>query len=83
MATAMVAVRLFSRHEIESRLAPYRCHRVKALPDGSELWETGWGEPFVLTPEQGNRYDEWQYFQVLSNVIGPTKLPNWAEEELN
>jgi hypothetical protein len=83
MATAMVAVRLFTRAEIESRFAPYRCRLVRALPDGSELWETGWGEPFVMVPEQGDRYDEWQYRKALANVIGPTMPSNWHAGGLN
>ena len=80
MATAMVAVRLYSRSEIEIRLAPYRCRCLKSLPDGSELWETGWGVPFVLLPEHGDRYDEWQYLQVLANIIGQTMPPDWKGE---
>lgn len=77
----MTAVRFLTRNELEQRLAAYRCQYVRTFPDGTELWQTGWNEPFVLTPESGdNRYDEWQYFQLLAHVIAKTMPPDWNNE---
>ena len=62
----MIAVRLFSRGEIVSRLAPYKCRHISDLGDGLEIWETGCGYPFTLQ-SQGQRYDEWQYRRILAS----------------
>jgi hypothetical protein len=71
-----VAVRIIDRAEFVKRLASYKCQLVQEYPSGFELWETGWGEPFTMWPENG-RYDEWAYFELLAKVIGPTMPANW------
>jgi hypothetical protein len=40
-----------------------------------ELWETGWGEPFSLSPEDAS-YDEWQWRRV-HFLIRKTLPPVW------
>jgi hypothetical protein len=72
----MVAVRLIDRAELEKRLAPYKCRLVESHPSGLEVWETGWDEPFPMWQENG-LYEEWAYFKLLSDVIGPTMPANW------
>ena len=72
----MVAVRFLDRPELERRLAPYKCKLVQTYPSGLEMWETGWGEPFPMWNENGH-YDEWAYFKLLAEVIGPTMPANW------
>lgn len=73
----MIAVRSLPRAEIEYRLKTYGCRLVSKLDDGTELWETGWAQPFILTPEPDGTYDEWQYFQVMARVIATTMPPDW------
>ena len=72
----MVAARRITRAELEVRLQPYRCKMLAAYKSGFELWETGWGEPFTLWPEDG-LYDEWQYFRVLGTLISTTMPEDW------
>jgi hypothetical protein len=74
----MSAIRSLPRATIEERLRPYSCRFLRPLDDGTELWETGWGEPFVLSPEPDGMYDEWQYFQLLARVIAKTMPPDWS-----
>lgn len=76
----MAAVRLLSREELEKRFRPYRCRFLADIGAGIELWETGWGFAFTLTPENG-LYDEWDYTRVLSYVIGKTIPPGWSPPE--
>jgi hypothetical protein len=73
----MTAVRALSRADLEQRLASYGCRFLRKLDDGTELWQTGWNEPFSLTPEPDGTYDEWQYFQLVARVIARTMPPNW------
>ena len=55
----MSAEPLLTRAELEKRLRPYRCRQLDTLPDGSELWISGWGVLFVLSPEgDTGSYDE-------------------------
>jgi hypothetical protein len=75
----MVAARLLSRDELKRRLQTYRCELIEAYPSGFELWETGWGEPFTLWPEDG-RYDEWQYFKLVGGLIAQTMPQDWNGE---
>jgi len=72
----MVAVRIIDRAEFEKRTASYKCRLLKEYPSGFELWETGWGEPFTMWPEDGH-YEERAYFELLANVIGPSMPQNW------
>jgi hypothetical protein len=72
----MVAVRFIDRAELEKRLAPYKCRLIQAHASGLEIWETGWSEPFTLWCENG-RYEEWAYFKLLADVIGPTMPATW------
>lgn len=69
------AIRLL-RAELERRLAPYTCRQIAEFGPGIELWETGWGEPFTLSPEEGY-YDEFQYRRVIF-LIGKTMPPGWS-----
>jgi hypothetical protein len=76
----MTAVRLLSFHDILSRLAPYGGQREMVLPDGTELWKTGWNFPFMLRPEHGGMYDEWQYTRAVG-AIGPTIPEDWNDDK--
>jgi hypothetical protein len=78
----MIAVRFFARSDVERILAPYGCECAKTLPDGTELWVTGWNEYFTLSPEDpagdhDPRYDFWQIQRVMSAVIGQTMPSDW------
>jgi hypothetical protein len=73
----MNAVRALPYNVLEERLRIYGCRLIRRLAEGAELWETGWGEPFVLSPEPDGLYDEWQYFQLLAGVIAKTMPPDW------
>ena len=77
----MAAVRALSRAVIEERLKTYGCRFLQRLDDGTELWETGWGEPFTLVPEPDGKYDEWQYFQLLARIIAKTMPPDWNSKD--
>lgn len=71
----------FDREELFRRLAPYQCKlvaQISAQPP-IELWETGWGEPFSLSPESGY-YDEWQWRRVLF-LIQKTLPPGWQRPQ--
>jgi hypothetical protein len=57
-------------------VAPYKRRLIQAHRSGFEIWETGWGEPFTMWPENG-RYEDWAYFKLLADVIGPTMPQNW------
>jgi hypothetical protein len=72
----MLAVRLIDRDELLRRFAPYECRLLHVNPSGFELWETGWGEPFTMWPENG-LYEEATYFDILAGIIGPTMPSNW------
>ena len=74
----MIAVRLISRAELESRLRPYLCRKVCEITGGAELWETGWGEPFTVFAIAG-RYDDWQYVKIVSGVIASTIPDDWDQ----
>jgi hypothetical protein len=74
----MIAVRLISYKDMRANLAPYDCMRVATLQPGLELWETGWGTCFTLSPEANGSYDEWQYRRVLTEVIARTMPPKWS-----
>jgi hypothetical protein len=72
----MAAVRLITKSEMEKRLRRYGCKFVESHPSGFEIWETGWQEPFTLWSEN-DRYDEWQYFNLLGKVIAQTMPSDW------
>ena len=72
----MVAVRLIDQDELIKRLAPYGCRLIRRFPSGFELWETGWGEPFTMWPEN-DLYELTAYFDILARVIGPSMPANW------
>ena len=76
----MTAVRALPRAVLEERLKIYGCRFIRSLPDGTQLWETGWKEPFTLVPEPDGKYDEWQYFQLVARVIAKTMPPDWNEK---
>ncbi|HEY3778039.1 MAG TPA: hypothetical protein VGL35_08265 [Rhizomicrobium sp.] len=65
------------REELVHRLAPYRCRLICELASNPcvELWESGWREPFTLSPENG-QYDEWQWRRV-QFLIQKTLPPGW------
>lgn len=75
----MIAIRALPRAVILERLKTYGCRFVRKLDDGTEIWETGWGEPFSLTPEPDGKYDEWAYFQLVARVIAKTMPPDWHD----
>lgn len=75
----MTPLRRLSRAELEQRLAPYKCRMMAEVCPGVELWETGWGEGFTLTPEDGF-YDDFQYRKTLF-LIARTMPPFWNPEE--
>ncbi len=70
-------VRLFDSAHIAAKLKPYGCRKISVHPEGFELWETGWGEAFTLSPTPDGRCDEWQIEQVLCGVIAQTMPDNW------
>ena len=74
-----MAARLLTREQLSERLAPYACRLIQEQGSGLEFWVTGWNYPFTLTPEPGSdgRYDEWQYFRILAEVIGKTMPQDW------
>jgi hypothetical protein len=73
-----MAVRLLSKKEMQKRLAVYGCKPLESLKDGTEVWVTGWGIPFTLSPEgEPHGYDEWQFQRVLAKVIAVTMPPDW------
>jgi len=81
----MIAVRFYSKTELLKTLAPYKCRCIETLADGTEVWETGWGVHFTLTPEpppyddgDENRYDWWQVNQLIAMIIGPTLPPGFG-----
>jgi|HubBroStandDraft_2_1064218.scaffolds.fasta_scaffold11849_6 hypothetical protein len=79
----MIAVRFFSKADVEKLLKPYGCTLRRTLPDGTEVWATGWNEVFTLSPEDlagdGDlRYDFWQINRLFSAVIGPTLPPGFG-----
>jgi hypothetical protein len=76
----MIAVRALSRAALVERLQTYGCRYIRTLPDGTEIWETGWHEPFSLTPEPDGKYDEWQYFQLVARTIASTMPSDWDQE---
>ena len=76
----MIAVRRIGRAELEKRLSPYKCRKLQDLPPGFEVWETGWGYAFSLKPDRDGSYDEWQYFQLLANVIAQTMPYDWNKQ---
>jgi hypothetical protein len=67
----------FNRDELLRRLAPYECRMICEISAEPcvELWETGWREPFSLSPENGF-YDEWQWRRV-DSLIRKTLPPGW------
>ena len=71
----MISVSRLTRAELNRRLAPYKCKQLATVALGFELWETGWGEPFTLSPEDGY-YDEFQYRRVLV-LVAKTMPPHW------
>jgi hypothetical protein len=71
----MSAVRRLSRDDLEKRLAHYGCRHVCDVCEGVELWETGWGEPFTLMPEDGF-YDHFDYTRAVV-LAGKTMPPSW------
>jgi hypothetical protein len=73
----MIATRLLSREHVLRVLGIYGCHHVSGEWPGFELWETGWGTPFTLSPEQNGSYDEWQLQRVVTMVIALTLPPTW------
>ena len=70
-----------TKSDIERKLYPYRCRYVDALPDGTEIWTTGWGHIFTLSPEAPDgkepRYDAWQLQRVMAGVIALTMPPGF------
>jgi len=67
-----------TRAEMERRLRPYRCRQLDTLPNGSELWISGWGVYFFLFPETDTGlYDEWQYAHFIGNVVTLTMPVDW------
>jgi hypothetical protein len=71
----------FDREELLRRLAPYRCRMISLVSAEPivELWETGWQEPFSLSPEDG-LYDEWQWRR-LNFLIQKTIPPGWGRSK--
>ena len=70
----MISVRLYARADFEKKLEPYKCKLVAKFDAGFELWETGWGEPFTLLPEQGEYFpeDQLRRFMILVAKTMPT-----------
>ncbi len=78
----MNAARLYSREDVTRKLAPYKCTLIRSLK-GFELWETGWGEPFTLSPEEASDepyYDEQQIRRALV-VMAQTMPTGWNGTE--
>lgn len=79
----MIAVRLFSRKEILKQWKAYGCKLVHSDDHGFELWETGWGTAFTLTPEllpdDDIRYDQWAVERAFHEVILRTMPSNWQK----
>jgi hypothetical protein len=71
----MTAVQRLTLADLSKRLSPYKCRKLADVMPGVELWETGWHEPFTLTPEDGY-YDEFFYRKVMI-LIGATMPPGW------
>lgn len=72
----MIAVRLITQEELLKKLEPYQCRKIRDIDNTVELWQTGWGEPFTITP-CGGPYDLWLYTQIIANVIGQTLPEDW------
>jgi hypothetical protein len=70
----MPDARLLSRGELERRLSPYRCEKVRDIAPGFEIWQTGWGVPFTLCTRNGH-YDEFDYQRIVEHVISERALP--------
>jgi hypothetical protein len=71
----MIASLRLTKAELERKLSPYKCRKIADVAPGAELWETGWKEPFVLTPEEGF-YDDFAYRRVIF-LVSKTMPPGW------
>jgi hypothetical protein len=71
----MTAVQRLTLEDLQKRLAPYKCRKIANVSPSVELWETGWGEPFTLMPEDGF-YDDFDYRRVVF-LVGATMPPGW------
>jgi hypothetical protein len=72
-----MAVRRFDLEEIKKLFEPNECRMVAVVCQDPrvELWETGWKEPFTLSPEGGYYSEfEWRKAQVL---FAKTMPPGW------
>jgi hypothetical protein len=68
------------RTEWERQVRPYGCRKIADVAPGVELWETGWHEPFTMSPE-GDLYDGWQCRRIMTYVIHKTMPPGWRTQE--
>jgi hypothetical protein len=75
----MIAVHLLSREQVEHVLGAYGCTYIKGGFPGLELWETGWGVPFTLQPNEDGRYDEWQIRRFVTFTIATTMPFDWFD----
>ena len=76
----MISVYLITKQDLLKKLKPYGCELIAKLGDGVELWTTGWGTPFTLTPEEtpdGPKYDQWSYQKLLGETIARTMPEGW------
>ena len=73
----MIAVRRLQRSELERRLAPYQCTKRADICHLTELWVTGWDEPFTLCPDEDDYLDDFDYKRVLF-LISKTMPPGWS-----
>ena len=71
-----MALRQLTYDELCELLQPWGCKRLNYYQSGLEYWETGWGKGFTIKSDDGV-YDEWQFFQILIDVIYPTLPPTW------
>lgn len=64
----MSAPRLYSHNSLLALLAPYQA-RLKFKLAGFELWETGWGFAFTISPEPPQMYSEEQVRRAMAVVV--------------
>ena len=73
-----------SRADLIENFRRYGIRKIADLGIALELWETGWGEGFVLTPTDGVDYETGHYerefvCERIRKVIERTKPRDWDD----
>jgi hypothetical protein len=73
-------VRRFDLAALKKEFEPFGCRKVADVCEDPivELWETGWREPFTLSPEDGY-YSDFEYRRARV-LFGKTMPPGWQQK---